>query len=121
MASSVELEPAPAMTGTRPLASSTQISITRMCSSWLSVGDSPVVPQGTRPWLPCAICQDTSLRERGLVHRAAAQGRDEAGIEPFDAFARERLDGLPFDRGRNYRAARPRRQGGNCYEPQGAG
>src|SRR5438552_1796249 len=46
MASAVEFDPAPATTGTRPAASCTQISMTRLCSSWLSVADSPVVPAG---------------------------------------------------------------------------
>ena len=45
MHSWVEFEPVPAITGTRRLAASMQSSVTRMCSSWLSVGDSPVVPQ----------------------------------------------------------------------------
>src|SRR5436309_14759671 len=60
MASLVEFEPAPAITGTRPLASATHHSTTRSCSSWLTVGLSPVVPTGTRPWIPSAICQLTS-------------------------------------------------------------
>ena len=34
IASAVELEPAPAITGTRPLASSTHHSTTCLCSSW---------------------------------------------------------------------------------------
>jgi hypothetical protein len=55
MASAVELEPVPAITGTRLRAVSTTISTTRRCSSWLSVGDSPVVPQGIRPSVPCVI------------------------------------------------------------------
>src|SRR5258708_11660339 len=57
IASAVELEPAPAITGTLPLATSRQSSTTRLCSLWLSVGDSPVVPHGTRPCVPCSICQ----------------------------------------------------------------
>jgi len=52
IASAVEFEPAPAITGTRPFASSTQISTTRICSSWLRVADSPVVPVGTSPCEP---------------------------------------------------------------------
>src|SRR4030088_1338434 len=60
MASLVEFEPAPAITGTRPRASSMHHSTTRLCSSWLTVGLSPVVPTGTRPLVPSAICQLTS-------------------------------------------------------------
>src|SRR3546814_15379673 len=52
MASSVELEPVPAITGILPLATSTHSATTRLCSSWVKVGDSPVVPQGTRPCTP---------------------------------------------------------------------
>ena len=44
IASEVLFDPAPAMTGTRPAASVTVISITSSCSSWDKVGDSPVVP-----------------------------------------------------------------------------
>src|SRR5258708_10183073 len=57
IASAVEFEPAPAITGTFPFATSRQSSTTRLCSLWLSVGDSPVVPHGTRPWVPWSICE----------------------------------------------------------------
>ncbi len=52
MVSAVELEPVPAITGTRPFAVSMVISTTLMCSSWLRVADSPVVPQGTIQLVP---------------------------------------------------------------------
>src|SRR5687768_18368342 len=52
------LDPAPAMTGTRPADVLTQSSTTRICSSWLSVGDSPVVPTGTRPCVPSARSEE---------------------------------------------------------------
>ena len=87
MASSVELEPAPAITGTRPLASSTQISITRSCSSWLRVGDLPVVPQGTSPWVPSAICQATRARNAASSTLPFLNGRDQGGDGAFDAVA----------------------------------
>src|SRR3954471_23727034 len=62
IASSVELEPVPAMTGTpEPLAAAMQMSITRLCWIMESVGDSPVVPQGTRPSVPSLICQATNF------------------------------------------------------------
>src|SRR5213083_2447940 len=48
------------MTGTRPFVSLITNRITSMCSSWLNVGDSPVVPTGTRPSIPAAICCSTS-------------------------------------------------------------
>src|SRR5207253_4073682 len=59
----VEFEPAPAITGTRRFACSTHHSTTRRCSSWLRVGLSPVVPTGTSPRVPSAICQSTSWRK----------------------------------------------------------
>ena len=49
IASAVELEPAPAITGTRFLAALMHSSMTCLCSSWLSVGLSPVVPDGNEP------------------------------------------------------------------------
>ena len=62
MASAVEFEPVPAITGTpEPLAAAMQISMTRLCSSMDNVGDSPVVPQGTRPSVPSLICQATNF------------------------------------------------------------
>ena len=44
IAVSVQLEPVPAMTGTRLATCSTVKRIASRCSSWLSVDDSPVVP-----------------------------------------------------------------------------
>ena len=61
-ASTVLFEPAPAITGARPAEASMQTSITRLCSSWLSVGDSPVVPTGTRHFVPSVTCQSTNAR-----------------------------------------------------------
>src|SRR6185295_557382 len=55
-ASAVLLEPDPAMTGMRLLTTSTVSSITRWCSWCERVADSPVVPQGTIPLVPLAIC-----------------------------------------------------------------
>src|SRR4029450_5212388 len=53
IASSVEFEPVPAITGTPvPLAAAMQMSMTRLCSSVESVGDSPVVAHGPRPSAP---------------------------------------------------------------------
>src|SRR5215469_14997966 len=51
------------MTGTRPRACATHHSTTSLCSLWDSVGLSPVVPTGTRPLVPSAICQSTRARK----------------------------------------------------------
>src|SRR5215210_4353718 len=59
MALSVLFEPVPATTGTRPLTTRTAVSMTSRSSDSLRVGDSPVVPQGTRPWMPCCIWNST--------------------------------------------------------------
>ena len=83
----------PAITGTRPLASSTQSSITRLCSSWLRVGDSPVVPQGTRPWVPSAICQFTSLRNAASSTLPSLKGVITAVMEPL---MRSRISVMTF-------------------------
>src|SRR6516164_5089708 len=53
----IELEPAPAMIGTRPRACSTHHSTTSLCSLWEKSDFSPVVPTGTKPLVPSAICQ----------------------------------------------------------------
>jgi lysine/ornithine N-monooxygenase len=58
----VQFDVAPATIGTRPAATSIVMSITRSHSSLVSVGVSPVVPQGTRKWMPDAICHSTSWR-----------------------------------------------------------
>src|SRR5690606_1134295 len=62
MVCAVEFEPAPAITGA-PLApaTSTAIRTRRSCSSTLSVGVSPVVPQGTRPSQPSASTSSQSF------------------------------------------------------------
>src|SRR5215213_3454466 len=56
---SVLLDPDPATTGTRPLATLTTVRITRRSSSSVMAGVSPVVPQGTRPWMPPWIWNST--------------------------------------------------------------
>ena len=48
--------------GTRPRATSTVSAMTSRCSSWSSVATSPVVPHGTRPDEPSAICHSTRSR-----------------------------------------------------------
>src|SRR3546814_2641512 len=48
------------MIGTRFFDSLTTRRMTSMCSSTLSVADSPVVPTATMPSVPSAICHSTS-------------------------------------------------------------
>src|ERR1700722_13390070 len=59
--SEVLYPPAPPITGTRPWASATVISTTRKCSSRVSVGFSPVVPQGDKKLMPASIWRSTSF------------------------------------------------------------
>src|ERR1700716_4170170 len=82
MASLVELDPAPAITGTRPPASSMHHSTTRLCSSWFTVGLSPVVPTGTRPWVPSAICQFTKPRKAASSSEPFLNGVTKAVNDP---------------------------------------
>ena len=65
IAFAVSFDPAPATTGTRPFTCSTVISTTRRCSSIVIVAASPVLPQGTRKWMPSSICQ--SMRARNAL------------------------------------------------------
>ena len=58
----VLFEPQPAMTGTLPPATSTAVATRSAHSSSVRVGVSPVVPQGTRPEMPAAICRSHRLR-----------------------------------------------------------
>ena len=82
IASVVEFEPAPAITGTRPLASSMHHSTTCLCSSWLSVGLSPVVPTGTRPLVPSVICQLTKARNAASSSEPFLKGVTRAVNDP---------------------------------------
>src|SRR6266478_2913848 len=65
MTSAVLYPPAPPRTGALPLANSTVILTTRRCSSCVSVGLSPVVPQGTRKSTPASICRLIKTRRAG--------------------------------------------------------
>src|SRR5579859_650406 len=87
MASSVEFEPAPAITGTRPADASTHSSTTRLCSAWDRVGDSPVVPHGTRPWLPSLICQSTKDWKDFSSTAPPEKGVMSAVMEPLNMIA----------------------------------
>src|SRR5262245_625262 len=71
------------MTGTRPAAASMHSSTTRRCSSWVRVGDSPVVPHGTRPCAPWSICHSTSLWKARSSTLPSLNGVMRAAIEPL--------------------------------------
>src|SRR5690242_14841966 len=83
IASSVELEPAPAMTGTRPAAVLTHSSTTCRCSSCDSVEASPVVPQGTRQWVPLAIWRSTKATNALSSTLPLRKGVTRAGMDPL--------------------------------------
>ncbi len=83
MASTVELDPAPATTGTRPAATSTHSSTTRRCSAWLRVAVSPVVPTGTSPCTPPAIWRSTSARKAASSMAPSLNGVTRAGRTPL--------------------------------------
>ena len=56
-ASVVALLPVPAMVVTLPSTSSIMMSRTLLCSSWVKVADSPVVPTATKPSTSLSINQ----------------------------------------------------------------
>ena len=60
------MEPVPAMTLIRPEAACTTSEITRSCSSWLNVGDSPVVPTGHRQFVPLLTWNSTCFLSSSL-------------------------------------------------------
>src|SRR5258705_5469155 len=82
IASAVEFEPAPAITGTRPFACSTHHSTTCPCTSCDKVGLSPVVPTGTKPSVPSAICQSTRPRKAFSSSAPLPKGVTSAVNEP---------------------------------------
>src|SRR5215475_1965279 len=94
IASAVEFEPVPAITGTPvPLAVAMQMSITRLCSSIESVGDSPVVPHGTRPSVPSLICQPTNFSNPFSSTDPFLNGVISATSDPANMAS----SGFPFD------------------------
>src|SRR4029078_1359474 len=82
MASAVEFEPEPAITGTRPSAWSMHHSTTCLCSSGDRGGLSPVVPTGTRPLVPSEICQSTMSRNAFSSTEPFLNGVTSAVKEP---------------------------------------
>src|SRR5579875_3338266 len=84
IASAVALDPVPAMTGTRRRAVSTTVRTTAMCSSCVSVADSPVEPQGTRPCTPPAICASTSAASAWWSTAPSRNGVTSAVRQPVN-------------------------------------
>src|SRR5271168_3342899 len=82
IASLVEFEPVPAITGTRLPVASTHKRMTRSCSSWDSVADSPVEPLGTSPFEPCLICQSTKRWNAASSILPFAKGVMRAVMDP---------------------------------------
>ena len=66
--------------GTRPRAISTVSSVSRRCSTVVSVATSPVVPHGTSPSLPSAICRLDQVSECVLGDTSAENGVTSAGM-----------------------------------------
>src|SRR5439155_11194565 len=85
MASRVLLEPVPGMTLMRPAARSQTAAMTRSCSSWSKVGDSPVVPTGARQSVPCSTCQSTSFRRAGKSTWPSRNGVTSATVRPANS------------------------------------
>src|SRR5215475_13060729 len=72
------------MMWSRPRAASMTISTTRRCSSWLKVGDSPVVPHGTMPSVPWATCISTSCFSLASSTLPSVKGVTSATMEPWN-------------------------------------
>src|SRR5207244_3651239 len=99
IASAVELEPVPAITGTRRRARRTTSRTTSTCSSCVSVAASPVEPQGTSPCVPASICRSTSAASARRSISPARKGVTSAVMEPVSILhldaAFEDLDRVP--------------------------
>src|SRR5262249_14691103 len=80
--SAVEFDPVPAMTGTRLLTALITLSITSWCSLWSSVADSPVVPQGTMPFVPFLMWNSTKASRLCQSILPSLKGVTSATIEP---------------------------------------
>src|SRR5436190_7180549 len=107
MASAVELEPAPATTGTRRRACSVHHSTTRLCSSWDRVGLSPVVPTGTSPLVPSAICQSTRSRKAFSSTDPLLNGVTSAVNEPRNLVLAAMIGSIDWSAGADGRATCP--------------
>ena len=80
----VELEPVPAMTGTRPAAASMTQRRTASSSSWVMVELSPVVPRARIASVPLATCHSaSSFSFSKFTEPSAWKGVTKATMEPF--------------------------------------
>ena len=93
-------EPAPAITGSRPAAASITSSTTRWCSAWLSVGDSPVVPTGTSPCVPCSTCHSTKDCKAASSMAPLRNGVINATKEPRNMAVPFSAGAWPYPQGR---------------------
>src|SRR5262249_7423799 len=96
IASRVLFEPVPGMVLMRPAACSTTAAMTRSCSSWSSVGDSPVVPTGARQSVPCSICHSTSRPRPSKSIAPLLKGVMRATVTPANCSPRVRILHLGF-------------------------
>src|SRR3984957_19148149 len=106
IASAVEFEPVPAITGTRFRTCSIVSLMTLSCSACVSVADSPVEPHGTRPSIPLWICHSirsrnarasTSPSRNGVTSAVNAPLNIVRSLPPF-SFHRDHLVGAKLDR-----------------------
>ena len=80
----VQLEPVPAMTGTRPAAEATTQRRVSSSSSWVMVELSPVVPRVKMASVPLAMCHSTSSRSFSkFTEPSAWKGVTRATMEPL--------------------------------------
>ena len=80
----VELDPVPAITGTRPCAASMTQRRTASSSSWVMVELSPVVPRARMASVPLAMCHwVSSLSLSKFTEPSAWKGVTRATMEPF--------------------------------------
>src|SRR5260221_13194595 len=82
IASRVLFDPVPATTLTRFAACSQTPAMTRSCSSWESVGLSPVVPTGLTQCVPISTCQSTNLRSAASSTAPSRKGVTSATVSP---------------------------------------
>ncbi len=83
IASSVELEPAPAVTGARPAVSSTHSSHHHLQILVMAQGGILAVVHQGRPWLPCSICLETKVQTTAPSTCPAGLGVIQAGMDPL--------------------------------------
>ena len=78
----VQFVPVPAMTATRPPATSTAMRTSRSRSAIVRVGASPVVPQGTSPSAPSSTCHAAKSAKAFSSTSSLANGVASATMEP---------------------------------------